>query len=280
MDKQYLYNFGDELIRNETSAKGFLHVMIRDSLTELFRGEKDTIFLEKVLNSSLYFGDISLDFINSYSESPIEKLFLYSLLVTSFKYQFLGIVVEPPRKNPLEHIKQTTKHYEEIISAYNLFKTKSDGDLKMFEKILQEYIKSENGNNITEEQKQQINIDVVMYLGFDFYNKIHIMLQPTFKNLHETNKAVRGDMLIWIPPYENVKVLIECDGYEFHSSKDAFINDRKRDRVFLNNGIEVLRFSGSEIRHDFIEISYEIMSLLMDKIKKTAPALPPRLFTP
>jgi hypothetical protein len=265
MGKQVFYNFGDEIIQNENSAKEFLHIMIKDSIAKLFENEKNTEFFEKAISTSLAFGDISLNFINTYSESPIEKLFLYSLLITSFKYQFLGIVVVPPHIKPIEYIKNSTEHYKELIEYYDFFKAKTSGDLYVFEKLLQDYIKSENGNNITEKQKQKINVDVVMYLGFDFYNKIHIMLQPTFQKILN-GKNIRGDMLIWIPPYENIKILIECDGYEFHNSKEVFINDRKRDRVLKNNGIEVLRFSGSEIKNDFIEISYEVMNLLMEKL--------------
>ncbi|MDR1147398.1 MAG: DUF559 domain-containing protein [Spirochaetaceae bacterium] len=265
MDKQGFYNFGDKIIQNENSAKEFLHIMIKDSIAELLENEKNTEFFDEAITTSLAFGDISLNFINSYSESPIEKLFLYSLLITSFKYQFLGIVVVPPQIKPIEYIKNSTEHYKELIECYNLFKTKTNGNLHVFEKLLQDYVKSENGNNITEKQKREINVDVVMYLGFDFYNKIHIMLQPTFQKILN-GKNIRGDMLIWIPPYENIKILIECDGYEFHNSKEAFINDRKRDRVLKNNGIEVLRFSGSEIKTNFIEIFYEIMNLLMKKL--------------
>jgi very-short-patch-repair endonuclease len=73
-------------------------------------------------------------------------------------------------------------------------------------------------------------------------------------------------MLIWIPPYENIKILIECDGYEFHKSKEAFTSDRQRDRALKNKRIEVLRFSGSEIKNNFIEISREVMNLLMEQL--------------
>jgi hypothetical protein len=184
MEKQSLYDLGDELIQDENFAKEFLHSMIKESIPKLFGidNEKNTDFLEKAIKTSLAFGDISLNSINTYSESPIEKLFLYSLLVTSFKYQFLGIVVVPPQINPIEYIKNSTEHYRELIKQYNFFKAKTNGDLRIFEKLLQDYIKSENGNNITVKQKQQINVDVVMYLGFDFYNKIHICYNQHFKN--------------------------------------------------------------------------------------------------
>jgi hypothetical protein len=83
-----------------------------------------------------------------------------------------------------------------------------------------------------------------------------------------SGKIIRGDMLIWIPSKEKIKILIECDGYEYHNSKEKFISDRKRDRIFLSNDIEVIRFSGSEIKSNFIEISYEVMNLLMNKINQ------------
>lgn len=43
------------------------------------------------------------------------------------------------------------------------------------------------------------------------------------------------------------KVAIELDGYAYHSSKDAFVKDRARQRTLEAAGWRVIRFAGSEI---------------------------------
>lgn len=42
-------------------------------------------------------------------------------------------------------------------------------------------------------------------------------------------------------------LIVECDGYEFHSTKEQFQRDRKRDRECLLSGYNVMRFTGQEI---------------------------------
>lgn len=42
-------------------------------------------------------------------------------------------------------------------------------------------------------------------------------------------------------------VVVECDGREFHSSAEQISRDTSRDFAMLDAGIEVFRFSGSEI---------------------------------
>jgi very-short-patch-repair endonuclease len=46
------------------------------------------------------------------------------------------------------------------------------------------------------------------------------------------------------------RLIIECDGREFHSSEEAIDRDRRRDRWFAANHIFVMRFSGVEITRD------------------------------
>ena len=46
------------------------------------------------------------------------------------------------------------------------------------------------------------------------------------------------------------KIAIELDGYEYHSSKEQFTADRKRQRELDRHGWRFIRFSGSEIVHD------------------------------
>jgi very-short-patch-repair endonuclease len=75
-------------------------------------------------------------------------------------------------------------------------------------------------------------------------------------------KSVRPDMLIWVPSDESVRIIVECDGFQYHSNKAVFIHDRKRDRVLKSNGYEVLRYSGTEIFTDPVATSADLAEYL------------------
>ena len=72
-------------------------------------------------------------------------------------------------------------------------------------------------------------------------------------------------MFIWIPGDENFKLIVECDGFQYHS-KDTFTSDRKRDRLFQRKGYEVLRYSGSEIHRNPFEVSWDLFTHLQNRI--------------
>lgn len=48
----------------------------------------------------------------------------------------------------------------------------------------------------------------------------------------------------------DIRIDIELDGWEFHSSKDKFSDDRLRDRRLTWNNWYVIRFSGRQVAND------------------------------
>lgn len=46
------------------------------------------------------------------------------------------------------------------------------------------------------------------------------------------------------------KLIVECDGREWHSREDQVDRDKRRDRWFASQDIPVMRFTGSEINRD------------------------------
>ena len=49
-------------------------------------------------------------------------------------------------------------------------------------------------------------------------------------------------------PIELARVVVECDGHEFHErTKEQAKRDRSRDRALQNQGLMVLRFTGAEL---------------------------------
>jgi hypothetical protein len=93
----------------------------------------------------------------------------------------------------------------------------------------------------------------------DFVNAVHLVPQAV---LTLSGKTIRPDLAMWFPADDSVRLLVECDGYQFHSSRDKFKSDRARDRELLELGYRVLRYSGSEIMDDPVTLAKSVLDLL------------------
>jgi hypothetical protein len=78
----------------------------------------------------------------------------------------------------------------------------------------------------------------------DFVNAFHLVPQPT---LTLSGRSIRPDLAIWSSANDSVRVLVECDGYQFHFGPGKFVSDPARDRELMEHDYRVLRFSGTEI---------------------------------
>jgi very-short-patch-repair endonuclease len=57
-------------------------------------------------------------------------------------------------------------------------------------------------------------------------------------------------------------VAIEIDGFDFHSSREQLISDRRRQREIEAEGWRVIRFAGSEIRRDVETCVLQVMDIV------------------
>lgn len=63
-------------------------------------------------------------------------------------------------------------------------------------------------------------------------------------------------------PTTNFKVIIECDGHEFHEkTREQVSKDKKRDRYFSKNGFTIFRYSGSEIVNNPNQVKKDLWDL-------------------
>lgn len=86
----------------------------------------------------------------------------------------------------------------------------------------------------------------------------------------ENGKKYRLDFY-FIVNYKNQEVKyfgIECDGYEFHQkTKEQVEYDNQRQRDLQNEGIEIIRFSGSEIRKNPEKCAEEVKKIILSNCK-------------
>lgn len=79
---------------------------------------------------------------------------------------------------------------------------------------------------------------------------------------YKVDFAVHVDSMMPGPP---IKVVIECDGHEFHDkTKEQAARDKRRDRDLAAAGYTVLRFTGSEIWRD-LEACIESVTQVIDE---------------
>ncbi len=87
------------------------------------------------------------------------------------------------------------------------------------------------------------------------------LIRSTSRYVFSPQVAIGGyrvDFLV-----EGTNIIIECDGYDNHKTKEQIIHDNQRDRVLAREGYVVLRFSGSEINGDPDKCANEIIDSII-----------------
>lgn len=129
-------------------------------------------------------------------------------------------------------------------------------------------------------------IELIFITAFEIYcsDKRYIMLSPQhqiaieFKKFYADFLFDSTDGLVrFLINEENedifknkkYKLVIECDGHEFHEkSKEQVKNDNERQYLLKMAGYDILRFSGSEIYNKPFECAEKTYNYIMKKIQE------------
>lgn len=73
--------------------------------------------------------------------------------------------------------------------------------------------------------------------------------------------------------FPDAKLVIECDGYDFHHTKDQRNSDTRRDRKLAMRKWQVMRFTGSDIHADSLTCALQIRYMIEQILarRSTAP---------
>jgi hypothetical protein len=197
--------------------------------------------------------------IYEYSHSPIERVFLSSLLLLFIKSGMPCLHITEPAADVEAYMHYYRKNHLSIMQLIESYKEVSgDRELEHFDEAL---LEKKRKGVFTEDQVTEIQVHHSIVRHFE-WNSYHLIPQAGFPHIKVDGRSIRCDLLIWVPGDESVKIIVECDGFAFHNSKSAFDNDRARDRQLQLYGYRVIRFSGSQINRDPSKISSEIFDLL------------------
>jgi hypothetical protein len=206
----------------------------------------------------------SIDNVFRATRSPIETIFINSLLLNFIKADPLNLVVTAPCRDvsTMIHMFRTThRNFTSFLKSY----AGKFGDLSAVESFLDSLVLK---GRIHPSERDHFSKHLVYYHYLGLSNRFHLTPQAGFPRIKLNGKSIRVDMMFWVPDIKALKIVVECDGFAFHSNKKTFTTDRQRDRALRAAGYDVLRFSGSEIHRDPITASSELFKELSDLREK------------
>lgn len=190
------------------------------------------------------------------SRSPIEKMFLNAFVLGAIKSKHL-ISVHTTFKDSAQEVAA----FRRALVNFRELETWFDANQPCA--TLGEFIDAEFSREKMQEDEQVfLHRLIFKYRYLPLEGSFHMSIQPRFPTIKIDGKSIRPDIYFWVPDRPDINIIVECDGYQSHSSKERFTNDRQRDRMLKSLGYDVLRFSGQEIYRDPPAASAELGNYL------------------
>jgi hypothetical protein len=213
---------------------------LRAARTAIWRDDDGSEVADTGWEMCVQVGLAALHHVHKRAESPIEQLFMGSAVMALWAHWPLGPLVPWPAL------------FDPALSDH------ADKEVRTFAEV--------------------------MYGGFNSGHRPHFICQykpaddqgvlpgATEEAIRELGN-IRLDALFFIPADLTKRVVVECDGYEWH--KDNFTEDRQRDRKLQRAGFDVVRFSGREINADPLGCGRQLFDHLHDRWGSAAVGLEP-----
>lgn len=200
------------------------------------------------------------EMVKQHAESPLERVFLLALMLGFMKWEPMGLNAMPTVKDDAqEAIDEYRSDHEVALQAMANYRSETGEThlMGMVDRLQKdEKLRSEIGS-------PDILIRHIFEEMFQTWDRFHLLLQPRFTTLRVDGRSMRADALVWVPADPSFRVVFELDGYDYHSDKQAFTKDRRRDRILASAGYRVVRFSGQEVFEDPISTASEAYTYLV-----------------
>jgi len=191
-----------------------------------------------------------------HAESPIERAFLNAVMLKMSIEDTLSVEMYGPVDDLDSYMANVVEEYDGFIRWMGaFFYYRNARTIFAAQEELDRWL--EAGRMPKEAYDNALHL-----LGaglLDFINAFNVMIQPT---MTLKGKSIRPDLAIWVPADPSVRIVVECDGFDYHSDKAAFQRDRIRDRQLMEAGFRVRRYSGSEIYKDPIKAGRDLVDYL------------------
>jgi very-short-patch-repair endonuclease len=112
-------------------------------------------------------------------------------------------------------------------------------------------------------------IETIFNFAFDIYHYCILDNHAVYDMSRQEPIEIDGktyivDFLIEQDSVEDIdyKLVVECDGYEYHSTKEQIQKDNDRDIALKTAGYDVVRFTGSQIFNTPMQCAAKVLNLL------------------
>lgn len=274
MDQQTQGNLRETILDNH-QFRELIHFFVGKASQE--EPNDDPIFNEFYELALSTVADETVDVILAGCESPIERIFIGSVVLGLIKAYSYGIVVHQTRYDTSTEVSEFRDYHDRFIKFLAWYKNKHNNY-----NGLEEYLDREvRKGKMESSERDYIRHLTFRYLYLHLSDAFHLTIQPRFSDISVDRKTIRPDLYFWIPSKRKINIIVECDGFKHHKGRKSFITDRKRDRALQSKGFQVLRYSGTEIFVDpvgsasdlieFLDSIHESLSLSNNEQKANAP---------
>jgi hypothetical protein len=155
-------------------------------------------------------GDFNINKVFDHAESPIERVFLNSFLFKMSIEDALSVIVYGPVEELNSHMQHVIGEYRGFVEwLAGFFYYRGQRDLNAAYEELDHWLRAGR----MPEESHHWAIHMLGANGLvDYVNAFHVMIQPTMR----LNRPIRAS-----------KIIVECDGFAYHSNQAAFQRDRK-----------------------------------------------------
>jgi len=210
----------------------------------------------------------NMNIVFNMAESPIETLLLSQIVVVFALYDPFSLIV--PEHNFREQWNMVCQNRQEVLNIHK----ETGGSLAEIEGELL------NKNEWTLQLVLPVihaasgEFDWVFMVPQAVFDKSVVETMPELKGVVPTRPDISFGKLN-DKGYPDCRLIVECDGFEYHKDKNAFTRDRQKDRIWKTAGVDVLRFSGREIHEspencaldifDFIRKSWDFSFFFIEE---------------
>jgi Protein of unknown function (DUF559) len=196
-----------------------------------------------------------------YAEFPIEKIFLNQLILNAIKNHVPRIMFTRPFSSANEMMdgyRKSDKIVKQIWESFLEAIGEKTPDARTEQAFL-EYIR------MSADFSQLAKDNIIGYFteGYDSYDLIHLTIQTPFDDIFFQDKPIRPDILVWVPSEPKMKLIVDCDGFIYHSNNSTSSNNREKDRILKSYGFKVLRFSCREIIDNPLKTASELLNYIV-----------------
>ena len=245
-----------ENLLDRGSFKELANFFIQKTIDEYLN--EDPEYCEILSLAAEAFLDESIQIVFNVCKSPIEKIFINSLIMAFLSNDPFGLLVHQTYEDTSKEVEDFRKYHKNFVDFLEWYQDKNSS----YEGI-EEYLDHELSKGKMDQQERHfLHRLMLRYNYLPLSDSFHMTLQPKFPDILVDERSIRPDIFFWAPDIPDLKIIVECDGFAYHSDKGSFISDRKRDRILQSKGFRVLRYSGSEIHKDPVSVSGDIFDFL------------------